>query len=634
MPLPAVTLQWHPTKGWKEDVADVDWVTIARGWRSMVFDRGVNEHSERTEASTITVVLDDHDRSLDPTNRLGPNWGNLIPRRHLRVIVVIGGVTYSLWRGFTTGFWPEWSLNDAQVTIGGVDLLGMLANVEMPRSILRLYLAAMAPKWALDLDEAGGPYAYSTGTDRLPWVHTSVKLNAGGIIPYDGLGSVSYGETGVSRTSYLGFDRIAPPFTVIFWMEVAPGPSATIVPYAQGQGGGSAGFADGDLGFYIGTDGLGVMGVNDGARSAYVKAGSLDLGRPVLVAGRYDLLAGVPTLKLTINTTHYTATHAAPLIYPRSGPAYIGNSVPLSHPFRGKIAGFRRWDRYLSDTDLVGIYLSGTYPADGQRSDERIAGVLDFAGVPAALRNLDVGESLLGAWKVDRFALENIGRAVATERGRVFVDRQGRLTFHSRHHAGTVRATYSTKPEVSAGAGLMELGLSTDDRSVRTVARGTIPLPTDFEWEYRHPNAELLGEIPWNEPTAFRTFADLEAGIRDVVGSATPEFRLSPATSRYGGPGVDPADLLLTDIGDTTVLYGHPVDESTAETYGPFVTWGTGVLGSGADAGDGWGATAADDGWAGPPPLRQNSTVLGITHTLDGRALTYDVARTTAPYKE
>ncbi len=69
-----------------------------------------------------------------------------------------------------------------------------------------------------------------------------------------------------------------------------------------------------------------------------------------------------------------------------------------------------------------------------QRSDVRIAAVLDAAGWPAADRSLSAGQSQVQAQDLDAVAaLQNLQNVELTESGRLFIDGAGRLVFHDRH---------------------------------------------------------------------------------------------------------------------------------------------------------------------------------------------------------
>lgn len=87
--------------------------------------------------------------------------------------------------------------------------------------------------------------------------------------------------------------------------------------------------------------------------------------------------------------------------------------------------------------------VSGDFPA--QRSDQRIAAILDEIGWPAAARNLAVGVSTLDSITLDKVsALEHIQQVAESESGRFFMAADGDATFIDRHAAylTTSQATF------------------------------------------------------------------------------------------------------------------------------------------------------------------------------------------------
>jgi len=72
----------------------------------------------------------------------------------------------------------------------------------------------------------------------------------------------------------------------------------------------------------------------------------------------------------------------------------------------------------------------------GDRSDQRAARVLDWAGIPSGDRLLDVGSLTLGHLETDGDSPAKVLGAIAeAEPGRAFAAGDGRVVFHGRHHS-------------------------------------------------------------------------------------------------------------------------------------------------------------------------------------------------------
>lgn len=104
---------------------------------------------------SCTIMLNNHDRALDPTNPAAVY--NLIPVRHARLTVTVGATTYPLWRGFVEEWPPLWpTYNQGLVAVTLVDATAWLAlidlDVDLPAQRTDERVAAL-------LDLAGWPAA-------------------------------------------------------------------------------------------------------------------------------------------------------------------------------------------------------------------------------------------------------------------------------------------------------------------------------------------------------------------------------------------------------------------------------------------------------------------------------------------
>lgn len=83
---------------------------------------GCGSELEEMDARTATVVLDNRDRALDPTNTASVHYPNVVPNRRIRLRAQWAGKTYNLFRGYVDGWgptWPEgqeWANAEAHVT--------------------------------------------------------------------------------------------------------------------------------------------------------------------------------------------------------------------------------------------------------------------------------------------------------------------------------------------------------------------------------------------------------------------------------------------------------------------------------------------------------------------------------------
>lgn len=110
------------------------WTEVSTYVRSITTHRGRSSDFDQFDTGTAQIVLDNRDRRFDPFYTSGPYYGNLIPRRQIRIVGQIGGSTYEVFRGFVAGWPVSWSEagKDSTVTLQAFDALGLMANEQVP----------------------------------------------------------------------------------------------------------------------------------------------------------------------------------------------------------------------------------------------------------------------------------------------------------------------------------------------------------------------------------------------------------------------------------------------------------------------------------------------------------------------
>lgn len=121
--------------------------------------------------------------------------------------------------------------------------------------------------------------------------------------------------------------------------------------------------------------------------------------------------------------------------------------------FAGTLSHVAAFDAGLSDARVAAHAAAGLTGFTGERSDQRVARVASYVGVPAAQQVLEVGLSTTGPAKISgQSALAAMQAVESTENGLLFVDGQGRLMFHARSHRyNTVSASTLAGDDVDPG---------------------------------------------------------------------------------------------------------------------------------------------------------------------------------------
>jgi hypothetical protein len=91
---------------------------------------GRNGRYDAPTAGTLTVTLDDANRTLDPTNEAGPFFGAIEARRPITLSSrwVVGAYTVDVpaWFGYVEDIIGDYRIGSDRVTITAVDLIGLL----------------------------------------------------------------------------------------------------------------------------------------------------------------------------------------------------------------------------------------------------------------------------------------------------------------------------------------------------------------------------------------------------------------------------------------------------------------------------------------------------------------------------
>jgi hypothetical protein len=144
------------------------WVDVTDYVREVTVRRGRSDEFQEFDAGTATITLDNRDRRFDPLNTSSPYSPNVVPRRGIRITALntIGGTTTSfrMFRGFVEG-WPV-SITDAgfdsTVTVECVDIMGLLAQEELPDDLADSYIRSLSPRHYWPLNDPIDPVTYTT----------------------------------------------------------------------------------------------------------------------------------------------------------------------------------------------------------------------------------------------------------------------------------------------------------------------------------------------------------------------------------------------------------------------------------------------------------------------------------------
>ena len=218
------------------------WVDVTSYVRSVTTHRGRSGDTE-FETGTAQVVLDNRSRLFDPFYTGGTYYGQLIPRKQIRVRSTIGATTYDVFRGYITG-WPVQYTDagfDSTVTLQCYDAFGLLNDDHLPENwTTYLMNTSILPGHYFICNDPEGAVLTDTGTTPANLKPTtSVFKN---FTEYDSLAQGLVGTSAdLSLTQYQGIigtgTANTSDTTIIGWYALAyPDQNDAIITFAGNDG--------------------------------------------------------------------------------------------------------------------------------------------------------------------------------------------------------------------------------------------------------------------------------------------------------------------------------------------------------------------------------------------------------------
>jgi len=147
-------------------VVSPTWTDISSYVYEFSIDRGRADDWD-TMQGTAVVVLNNRARTFDPYYTSGPYYGQLLPRRQIRISSVYSGTTTVQFRGFIDGWPPAWTDagKDSTVTLSCFDALQLLSQEQLPADWSRSYILGLNPYHYWNCDDPINAYSSGVVTD-------------------------------------------------------------------------------------------------------------------------------------------------------------------------------------------------------------------------------------------------------------------------------------------------------------------------------------------------------------------------------------------------------------------------------------------------------------------------------------
>ncbi|MHB8511490.1 MAG: LamG domain-containing protein [Actinomycetota bacterium] len=466
-------------------LSTIVWTDVSNRVWEYGYTRGKQQELGRYEAGTATVLLDNLDRALDPTNTASPYYPNVLPMRRIRISLVYQNIQYRRFTGYINAWDQKFDQQNQQawVELHCTDAFELL-NLANLTSIYQTTVLADTPTGYWRLGDTAGPVASdSSGNANHATYVGGINYNQTGLIGADPNGAAGFD----GNTSYVTVPAQAlvasGPFSVEMWFQTGgsgnnyylfsqngqfnTGPILSLITAIGGASGilfiewdvSSAGDHNPGAGFD------GIKRLNDGLAHHVVATLTSDGFIHVYVDG-----ALVGTSSHALTNLVFSGTTAT------IGAAVGGNYV--NQVMVGAIDEVAYYNYALTQAQVTAHFNAGTAPWKGDASGARIGRILDQAGWPSADRNLATGDSILQqAPALDgQGALQTIQLTTDSELGSFYMSADGLATFDNRrlhmnqtsslatfgdgpgeHHYTSVVPTYDTS-ELWTGATVQRVG--------------------------------------------------------------------------------------------------------------------------------------------------------------------------------
>ncbi len=465
MPYPVPVVEIAFTDG--PYVVSPTWTDVTAYVRGMDISRGVPDDWTLQADGSATVTLSNRDRRFDPFNTTGPYYGNLLPRRQIRIRATHASSTYDVFRGFIAGWPPEWTDagTDSTVTLFCFDALQLLGSSSLPADWSRDYILSQSPRHYYPCDEPVTPYTGTStlkdyGSIPLNITASATAINGGELAP--GLPGNSI-QAAVSSAGTSGFATTAAntDFSVSMW-AVMDSTSAT------------TGGAVGAYGWAIGWDpntGQYVVTIQDqaaGLTRTYTSSNTYDGSQPSHVTFSFNVTSKALVLMVDGVIGATTSATAGAIII------IIGENVALG---TGQFQQVCVWTGLIAQATVQEIIRrsKAVFPETTSARFDRIIAETPFSAsltsVPAS-----PASSVLDITNDAPTAVSELGKVAVSEYAPLFVNKAGTLTLYSQSQIRTQTKSIVPQAEYGNGVGFMgnsigtEVQLQYDGDSMRNVS--------------------------------------------------------------------------------------------------------------------------------------------------------------------
>jgi hypothetical protein len=541
-------------------VASPTWTEVTAYVRSVRTSRGRSNELDDFQAGTATIVLDNRTRRFDPDYSAGPYFGNILPRRQVKVEGVYSGVTYPIFRGVTTSWVQGYPAlgRDATTTLQCADLFSLLATWELPQDAHAAAIEPLAPTlwWSLGDDttakDNAGSYNARYGQGR----RAAAALNPGG----DGASRIDVGAneavTIAARNLSFGTSGV---YTVSFYVQANS--DCQLVEFFQTNVLAGNQRADIDI---------------DGGRIRFYQGGGAGANETATATGTVPVADGnvhhIACVRNGNTITIYvdgvsdgTATSVNPMLTMDPRYVTIGYKDTPGWLVMDEFAVF--YGTALTATQ-IGVLAAARTGWAAESVGSRISRFTDLLGVPAGLVSSQTSSSSVGAYVDASDALSAMILAARSDQGRLFVSRSGVLTFEAKtDDMGAASAATFADDSTANAVRYSGFGLELDERLIYNLV--TVTGVDDASHTSRNGTSQTTySKRSYSVQTALpssnacRDVADLLTTRYATPSTRGRSWTVAPERTLIGSSTLAWATVLGRELGDIVTIKRTPATGS------------------------------------------------------------------------
>jgi len=524
--------------------------------------RGRPNESATFSAGQVSMTLNNNDRRFDPSYAAGPYYGNLKPRKMVWIYATWGGVDYTMFIGFVTG-WPQlYGKGNKMVTVPleAVDGLALLAETELPSDMVYSY----AHDTIEDLT------AFYRQADLTAWVDTEggtagFPLNDVSFEDSKCAGSESPSVEFVASTAWV--TPIVSGTSLSFWITTTVAGSSTTV-WAQ-----VFGLSSSNPGTRIGVDVNGkICGEStDFSPGSFCKArSSIRINDGLTHHVMFVNSSGTPQVfvdGVDVTVMEIASGNAGDAWLVNVIGAPCGSYLATSTEFIGSLQDIAVFSAAVSPTNVLGMFNAGRGYFD-ETTAERADRV--FLAVEWSPTYADITTAPYGVchapWRAGDSALGHLQLVANTEASRLFVNKAGEVALQPRYwHQTETRGNTSQATFSSDGADINYQALGTRFDDVDVVTSCTV-------------TADGVGSATSTDATAATAYGLRSRSVSTLLGSIAlcqdmadglvywwkdPQTRTLPLQVHPGAQTAKWATCLGLEIGDRITVEITPKNVGT-----------------------------------------------------------------------